>query len=178
MGDADTFTWNATLMEWDPALPLSVSMECACVNFTNSTDPCYAHRSDEDFNLGLHIGSIFIILGIDCIYCCYSFDGSLHSLLISAASLLGVILPLVIAAIPSTPLVFRKVLYYGKFFGSGVILSTGYDSVSPSSSSLTHRFVHIFPDACSTLQQPCLPQWFQDFAAAPGLFALLGAFNF
>lgn len=157
------FTWNATLMDWDPSLPLTVDMQCACQNLTNDTDPCFAGQPPTRFDLGLHIGAIFIILGTKfCLF--YSF---------SAASLLGVIFPLFIASIPATPVFVKKALYYGKFFGSGVILATGYFTVC-SLIVLIISFVHVFPDACNTLQQPCLPDFFKDFQAAAGLFAMFG----
>jgi hypothetical protein len=127
MSDSSTYSWNATLMEWDPSLPLVFDMECACKNLSNFTvDPCFTGHGTGMSTLGLHIGSIFIILGIACF--CHGFA---H---IVAASLLGVILPIFIAIIPGSPTSLRKILYYGKFFGSGVILATGYVTLlfSPS----------------------------------------------
>lgn len=105
-------------------------------------DPC-ASLEQGDYNLGLHIGAVFIIL---------------------ACSFVGVFLPLMIKLNPfwEVPHYINKALYYGKFLGSGVILATG--------------FIHIFPDACQELQQPCLPPFFsEDYLASPGLFAMLGA---
>ena len=112
-----------------------------CINITNSTnkDPCY-EEIDGVFNLGLHIGSIFIIL---------------------VSSFLGVFIPIIISYFNKIK-IFTNVLFYAQFFGSGVIMATG--------------FVHIFPEACNTLQNSCLPKWFSStFTAAAGLFAMLAA---
>lgn len=38
-----------------------------------------------------------------------------------------------------------------------------------------YRFVHIFPDAIDTLNDPCLPEFYQVYNASAGLFALVAA---
>eukprot|EP01126_Amoeba_proteus_P064527 TRINITY_DN9055_c0_g1_i1.p1 TRINITY_DN9055_c0_g1~~TRINITY_DN9055_c0_g1_i1.p1 ORF type:complete len:347 (+),score=31.04 TRINITY_DN9055_c0_g1_i1:68-1108(+) len=116
---------------------------CACpVNLTNttanSTDPCQIEGGE--YNLGLHIASIFVIL---------------------IMSLAGVTLPIVISRYPEL-VTLQRALFVGRFFGTGVILATG--------------FVHIFPSAAQTLVDPCLPSWFtESYPASAGLFAMLSA---
>lgn len=110
-----------------------------CIKNNTNQDPCF-EEFDGVFNLGLHIGSIFIIL---------------------FASFLGVFIPIIISYFNKIK-ILENFLFYAQFFGSGVIMATG--------------FVHIFPEACNTLQNSCLPKWFSStFTAAPGLFAMLAA---
>jgi len=52
-----------------------------------------------------------------------------------------------------------QILFVGKFFGAGVITATG--------------FIHIFPSAVQVLSDPCLPEFFQNYSASAGLFALI-----
>jgi hypothetical protein len=66
------YIWNGSL--WEPELLLTPEqpLACACYNITNITDPCLEGIDPEAFNLGLHIGGIFIILGKYPIFrCCY-----------------------------------------------------------------------------------------------------------
>jgi len=77
-------------------------------------------------------------------------------------SSLGVAIPSVVKQMKWGPK-FHGILRVGRFFGAGVITATG--------------FVHIFPDAVSTLTNPCLPSFFSTtYTAAGGLFAMSAAF--
>jgi len=92
------------------------------------------------------------------------YDLNLHIIsvfILLVTSLLGVALPSVVKYLKWAKL--NWILRVGKFFGAGVITATG--------------FVHIFPDAVSTLNNPCLPSFFStQYTAAAGLFAMAAAF--
>ncbi|CAF0803063.1 unnamed protein product [Adineta ricciae] len=98
--------------------------------------------SDEEinqaYNLTLHIVSVFVLLVV-------SFVGASLSVVSNRFKALRI-----------NPIV----LNFGKFFGSGVVLATG--------------FVHILPDAMETLTDPCLPDSWNVYGAYAGLFAMLG----
>jgi len=106
-------------------------------NDTNNTDPCFQAISGQ-YDQGLHIMAIFLVL---------------------LSSWLGCSLPIVLIRFPNA-IFMQRLMYCCRFFGAGVILSTG--------------FVHIFPAAVQALSDPCLPEWFsQSYTAAAGLFSML-----
>lgn len=60
------YEWNHTTGTWEPEIPSDYSLDCSCKNFTESlsSDPCFSPSDLDDFNLGLHVMAVFIILGI------------------------------------------------------------------------------------------------------------------
>uniref|UniRef100_A0A6B2LCE1 Zinc/iron permease n=1 Tax=Arcella intermedia TaxID=1963864 RepID=A0A6B2LCE1_9EUKA len=77
--------------------------------------------------------------------------------IILGASLFGVFAPIVIKIFRLESLDFAITL--GKFFGAGVITATG--------------FIHVFPAAVTALSDPCLPEFFTEYSASAGFFALV-----
>ncbi|UJR27588.1 hypothetical protein I4U23_008869 [Adineta vaga] len=114
------------------------------INETSSTskdvhDEC--HLSEEEikhaYNLTLHIVSVFVLL---------------------VASFLGASLSVASARVKAFH-ISPIVLNIGKFFGSGVVLATG--------------FIHILPEAMETLSDSCLPDSWNEYSAYGGLFAMI-----
>eukprot|EP00128_Syssomonas_multiformis_P013770 Colp12_sorted_trinity150504_noHs@15976 len=107
---------------------------------SNYTSFLCSQTKVQNYDLGLHIGAIFIII---------------------AVSLLGVLLPLV-GRFSKRLALNRHVILYGRMFGIGVVLATG--------------FVHLIPPAVTHLTSPCLPEiWNTTYTAFAGAFALGGA---
>lgn len=72
-------------------------------SLANKTDPCYSPEEGE-YDLDLHIVSIFVVM---------------------VTSWLGGLLPVVISRFPKL-YGAQKAMNFGRFFGTGVILSTVY----------------------------------------------------
>ncbi|CAF1029043.1 unnamed protein product [Adineta ricciae] len=124
-----------------PEQPINMDTTTEISNTTDSgNNACVL--SDEEinqaYNMTLHIVSLFVLLVV-------SFVGASLSVVSNRVKALRV-----------NPIV----LNLGKFFGSGVVLATG--------------FVHILPDAMETLTDPCLPDSWTVYGAYAGLFAMLG----
>ncbi|CAF1221661.1 unnamed protein product [Rotaria magnacalcarata] len=94
---------------------------------------------NSSYNLTLHIISIFVLLVV-----------SLFGALAAVGSVR-------VKCLRINPIIIST----GKFFGSGVVLATG--------------FVHILPDAIQTLNDSCLPESWTVYGAYGGLFAMLAA---
>ncbi|CAF1337877.1 unnamed protein product [Adineta steineri] len=116
------------------------------MNTTNNTtvqddDGCSltADEIQRSYNLTLHVISVFVLLVV-------SFIGASISVASAKVKCLHI---------------HPVILNTGKFFGSGVVLATG--------------FIHILPDAMSTLSDPCLPDSWNQYGAYGGLFAMLAA---
>lgn len=64
--EATEFHWHHEDGYWEPEFPFAYSEDiiCMCQNYTetNITDACYEQGDFEEYNLGLHIMAIFIIL--------------------------------------------------------------------------------------------------------------------
>ncbi|CAF4553454.1 unnamed protein product [Rotaria sp. Silwood1] len=108
---------------------------------TPSTIQSECFLTDEEikksYNLTLHIISIFVLLIV-------SFAGASISVASTRVKFLHI-----------NPIIIN----IGKFFGSGVVLATG--------------FIHILPDAMEALSDPCLPDSWNVYGAYAGLFAML-----
>ncbi|CAF1021425.1 unnamed protein product [Didymodactylos carnosus] len=105
------------------------------------SNPCSLsdEQINQSYNLTLHIISIFVILVVSCL-------GASFSVVTTRISCLHV-----------SPIIINV----GKFFGTGVILATG--------------FIHMLPDANEALTDPCLPDSWNIYGAYAGLFAMLAA---
>lgn len=93
-------------------LPMSLTLGYPCLLFTLAmVDECSADAEDRgEYNTGLHIASVFIIL---------------------AASTIGVFMPVIASKVRVLRLSDR-VLTFGKQFGTGVILSTAFIHMMPT----------------------------------------------
>ncbi|CAM4914126.1 unnamed protein product [Rotaria socialis] len=95
---------------------------------------------DEDpYNLDLHIVSVFVLLIVSLL-------GTVFSIITTRIERLRI-----------NPIIIET----GKFFGSGVVLATG--------------FIHMLPPAMEALTHPCLPDSWNVYSAYAGLFAMLAA---
>ncbi|CAO3682667.1 unnamed protein product [Rhizopus stolonifer] len=108
----------------------------------SSADEC-ASDVIEEYNLGLRIGSIFIILG---------------------TTALGTYTPILLHRISPYKQGDARdwILTVGKFFGTGVILATG--------------FVHMLPDALENFESPCLSQGWLSYGGFAGVFCMIASF--
>ncbi|KAF7724062.1 high-affinity Zn(2+) transporter zrt1 [Apophysomyces ossiformis] len=103
---------------------------------------CQAEE-DTEYNLSMRIGSIFIIL---------------------ATSAVGIFAPIILHRIrPYSRGGIREwILTVGKFFGTGVILSTA--------------FIHMLPEALERFGSPCLSEGWQSYHAFAGVFCMIASF--
>ncbi|KAK6887272.1 Zinc-regulated transporter 2 [Candida tropicalis] len=111
---------------------------------TERTDTCYTYNHDINNDLGIRISSIFVI---------------------AVVSSLGSFFPLISNRCKK----FQPpnwVFFITKYFGSGVILSTG--------------FIHLLADASESLTDPCIGGTFEDYpwAEAIALMSLFSVFTF
>lgn len=111
---------------------------------TERTDTCYTYNHDINNDLGIRISSIFVI---------------------AVVSSLGSFFPLISNRCKK----FQPpnwVFFITKYFGSGVILSTG--------------FIHLLADALELLTDPCIGGTFEDYpwAEAIALMSLFLVFTF
>ncbi|CAF0982924.1 unnamed protein product [Rotaria sordida] len=106
---------------------------------TTTDNECMLEHEDikNSYNLDLHIISIFVLLIVSFLGTCFS--------IITTRVKRFYINPVIITT--------------GKFFGSGVILGTG--------------FIHMLPPAMELLTSPCLPESWNVYSAYAGLFAML-----
>ncbi|CAF3489208.1 unnamed protein product [Rotaria socialis] len=92
-----------------------------------------------------------------------SYDLTLH--IVSVFVLLIISLSGAFASVGSVRVKFLRInpiiINTGKFFGSGVVLGTG--------------FIHILPEAIQTLNSDCLPESWTAYSAYGGLFAMISA---
>ena len=103
----------------------------------NPRPTCGSGTRSEDYNLSLHIGALFIILGVSASACAF---------------------PLIALQIPQLHIPPRF-LFFVRHFGTGVLIATA--------------FVHLFPTAFGSLNDPCLPGfWNEDYPAMTGAIAL------
>jgi hypothetical protein len=59
------YVWDPAQQIWNPEFPFNGSIDnvsCICQNETGG-DPC-ASMEQGEYSLGLHIGAIFIVLGV------------------------------------------------------------------------------------------------------------------
>ncbi|CAF1539808.1 unnamed protein product [Rotaria sp. Silwood1] len=106
---------------------------------TASNNECMLEHEDIEgsYNLNHHILSVFILLIVSFIGTCFS------------------IVTTRIKRLHINPIIINT----GKFFGSGIILATG--------------FIHMLPPAMESLTSPCLPESWSKYSAYAGLFAML-----
>ncbi|KAI8993467.1 ZIP zinc transporter-domain-containing protein [Pilobolus umbonatus] len=98
----------------------------------------------KNYNLGLRIGSVFILL---------------------ACSAIGVYLPIVLHHISPYEKGSTRdwILTIGKFFGTGVIISTA--------------FIHVLPEGLAAFQSPCIGSVWLSYNGFGGMFCLLASFG-
>ncbi|CAF1295812.1 unnamed protein product [Rotaria magnacalcarata] len=94
---------------------------------------------EDPYNLDLHIVSVFVLLVVSLL-------GTVFSIITTRIKRLRI-----------NPIIIET----GKFFGSGVVLATG--------------FIHMLPPAMEALTHPCLPDSWNVYSAYAGLFAMLAA---
>ncbi|CAF2670323.1 unnamed protein product [Rotaria sp. Silwood2] len=104
-----------------------------------ANNECMLEHEDVEgsYNLNHHIISIFVLLIV-------SFVGTCFSIVTTRVKRLHI-----------NPIIINT----GKFFGSGIILATG--------------FIHMLPPAMESLTHPCLPDSWNKYSAYAGLFAML-----
>lgn len=118
---------------------------------------CGSGTREQDYDLGLHVGALFIILGVSAGACA---------------------LPIVAIRVPQLR-VPAKAHFAFRHFGTGVLIATVSMLLLRSGSKLTplQAFVHLFPTAFISLIDPCLSPFFNEaYPALPGAIALAAVF--